>query len=227
MAELERDLRALASYVELPAERDLAPAVRARLVRRSRRSRLRLILIATAALLAAVGIAFAVPPARAAILRFLGFEDVTLVRVDELPPVGTAPIATGTRVSLTQARRLLAFEPLLPHLDGPTAIYVDEGNQILVAVYGDRSARLRLSELIGAQGVYEKMVTLEQHVERLSVNGHPGVWIEGQHVVSELFGQPRISGNALLWAQGGLTLRLEGHLSKAAALRIASSLRRP
>jgi hypothetical protein len=56
------------------------------------------------------------------------------------------------------------------------------------------------------------------------VNGRPGVWVEGQHVVSELFGQPRLSGNALIWDDGALTFRLEGRFSKAEALRIAGSL---
>src|SRR5262245_37776030 len=104
MAELERDLRGLAAYVDFPAERDLAPAVRAHLTGAPRRSRRRWLLVALAAVVVAIGIAFAVPPARSAILDFLGFEGVKIVRVDKLPPVGTAPLARGTRVSLAEAR---------------------------------------------------------------------------------------------------------------------------
>jgi hypothetical protein len=69
------------------------------------------------------------------------------------------------------------------------------------------------------------MVTAEQHVGQVRVAGAPGVWIEGAHVVSELYGQPRLSGNALIWETGGLTLRVEGKISKTEALRIAGSFR--
>src|SRR5581483_10430830 len=102
MAELERDLRGLSAYVQLPAERDLAPAVRARLAARRRRRGLRLLAVALAAAAAAIGIAFAVPPARAAILRFFGFEGTTIIRVDKLPPVARGPAASGEKVTLAQ-----------------------------------------------------------------------------------------------------------------------------
>ena len=61
----EHELRALAAWVELPEERDLVPAVRARL--RGRPSRRRALVVVLAAALLAAAIAFAVPPARSAI----------------------------------------------------------------------------------------------------------------------------------------------------------------
>ena len=69
MTELERDLRALAAYVDLPGERDLWPGIEARLAHRPARRRLRAAAIAIVAAAVAIGIAFAVPPARSAILR--------------------------------------------------------------------------------------------------------------------------------------------------------------
>ena len=57
------------------------------------------------------------------------------------------------------------------------------------------------------------------------MDGQPGIWVEGEHVVSELFGLPRLSGNVLLWEQDGLTLRLEGRLTKEQALELARSVR--
>ena len=86
MSSTEHELRALAAFVDLPAERDLAPAVRARLagaaVRRRRASRSSL-----AAALVAVAVAFAVPPARSAILRFFHLRGVSIEHVDTLPEV--------------------------------------------------------------------------------------------------------------------------------------------
>ena len=226
MAELERDLRALAASLDLPTERDLVPAVRARLVAvgKPRRGRRRLVLVALAAIVVAIGVAFAVPPARSAILRLFGLEGVSIVRVDKLPPVGPGVLAAGTRMSLPEARRMLAFEPLLPDIGTPQAIYVDEVQQLLIVLYGEGSTRLRFTELLGREAFYTKFVTLEQHVERVTVNRGRGLWIRGQHVVSEMFGQPRIAGNALLWEQGPRTFRLEGRLSKTEALRIARSV---
>ena len=225
MAELERDLRALAAHVELPAGRDLVPSVRARLTTPARASRRRTLIALVVGLAAAVGVAFAVPPARSTILRFLGLEGVTIVRVESLPPAGGRPGSPGgRRVSLAEAMRMLVFQPLLPDIGRPDAIFVDQFEQLLVVVYGKDAVRLRLSELAGRRGLYSKMVTVEQRVEPVDVGGDPGIWVEGQHVVSELYGTPRLSGNALLWEHAGLTLRLEGHLSKQQALRIARSV---
>ncbi len=65
------------------------------------------------------------------------------------------------------------------------------------------------------------------------MNGGRGYWIAGRpHVV--LYRDEhgairdytlRLATNTLVWRQGGLLLRLEAHISKAAALRIAGSMR--
>src|SRR4051794_6002973 len=67
MTELERALVALGNEVDLPPTPDLWPGVRERL---QRRRWLRPAVFAVALGAVAVGIAFAVPPARSAILRF-------------------------------------------------------------------------------------------------------------------------------------------------------------
>ena len=62
MTNLDHELHQLAPFVELPPERDLAPAVRARMgARRPRPGRL---VLALSLLVVAVAVAFAVPPAR-------------------------------------------------------------------------------------------------------------------------------------------------------------------
>jgi hypothetical protein len=225
MAELERDLRALASFVELPAERDLWPGVEARLATPPRRGWLRAASAALVAAAVAIGIAFAVPPARSAILRLLGLEGVTIVRVEKLPPAGKGPGAIGKRVPLDQARRLLVFDPLLPDIGAPDAVYVEPDQMLLTMIYGKGDVRLRVTELVAGSAMFSKLVYTTQHVEQIRVNGRPGYWIEGEHVVSGLFGEPELSASALIWEQLPVTVRLEGRIGRALALRIAHSFR--
>lgn len=218
MAELERDLRALAAYVDLPAERDLWPAVEARLGARRPTPWLRIAAVAAAVALA-VGIAFAVPPARGAILRFFGLEGVTIVRVEKLPRVpNRLPAVFGNRTTLAGAERRLGFRPFVPDLGPPAKVYTDYSNQAVLLLYG-RPKSLRLEET--RIGIFQKIVSGGAHVERVIVDGNPGVWFPDVHVVGEFFDQPRMSGSALLWERDGVTLRLEGRLTKAEALRIA------
>jgi hypothetical protein len=221
MAELERDLRALAAAVEWPPEPDLPARVRPRLARPARRYRRRLLAVALALLAVAVGAAFAVPDSRSAILRLFGLRGVTVIQVDELPRVGPGELAFGDRMSLEQAQATLGFEVLLPRLGKPDEIRVDEGGGYLILLY-DR--RIRLSEFRGDGAIVKKM-TAVGGVEPLTVNGGPGLWIPAGHLVFELGRQPRLAANTLLWEQGGLTLRLEGRLTEAKALEIAASVR--
>jgi hypothetical protein len=230
MPELEQELRALAAHLALPAERDLAPAVRAHLAApRRRRFRLggvwsRRLAIVAAVVVVAVGIAFAVPPARSAILRFLGLEGVSIVRVDKLPPAASGPVAFGRPVALKKAERQVGFRALLPDLGPPDAVHVEGGGRLLVLVYGQPRARLRLIELFDSLAFVQKMVGPDTRVESEVVNGGRAVWIEGEHL-SNIYGLPRVSGSTLLWERPPLLLRLEGRLTKEEALRIARSTR--
>ena len=64
------------------------------------------------------------------------------------------------------------------------------------------------------------------------MNGREALWISGApHFFAYVEGNRRgrgrsplyLVGNALIWKRGDLTLRLEGKLSRAEALRIARS----
>jgi hypothetical protein len=222
MADLDRELHALAALVELPAERDLWPGIGVRLGARPRGTRLRTLAVAVAALAAAIGIAFAVPPARSAILRLLGLEGVTIVRVEKLPPARSGEGVAGQPTTLEGATRRLGFRPLVPDIGPPVAVYLDPSVEAVLLLYG-RPTRLRLEET--RLGIFNKLVTIQQSVERVTVNGGAGIWVSGKHVVNDFFGQPRLSGSALIWEQTGLTLRLDGRITKAQALRIAASVR--
>jgi hypothetical protein len=221
MPELERELRSLAANVELPADRDLWPAVEARLGTRPPRPWLRLIAPVAVAIAVAVGIAFAVPPARSAILRFFGVEGVSIVRVEQLPPVSVHPAVFGTRTTLDAAEHDLGFRPRLVDVGAPARLYLDPSHQAFLAVYGS-PIRLRLEET--RFGIFDKLVSVTQKIDRVNVNRDPGIWLAGEHVFSDFFGQPRLAGNALLWRHDGVTYRLEGRLTKQQALRIARTV---
>src|SRR6187549_3215657 len=109
MPDLELQLRGLAGELEWPPTPDLATALRPRLERR-RQLPWRPLAIALAVLVVALAAALAVPSARSAILRFFGFEGVTVQRVDKLPQA--APLGTlGDRTTMAAARRRVDFRP--------------------------------------------------------------------------------------------------------------------
>src|SRR5262245_25180945 len=222
MPELDAALRELGRQVEFPPTPDLASSIHGRLERQHRW--LRPVAIALAVLVVAVAAAFAVPPARTAILDWLGLRHVSIVRVDDLPE--TSPIVRldlGRPVTRAQA----PLWTLVPE-DEPDKIFVDDGTVSLV--WGDPGRpRLLLTEFQG-QAFIEKLIQPDTRVEPVTVNGRPGAWLEEPHVVMfrDQKGQlrddsARLAGKTLLWEHGELTLRLEGDLTKEQALRIARS----
>ena len=141
----ERELRALAAWVEFPEERDLAPAVRARLQPGGPRRRRALVVVLAAALLA-IAVAFAVPPARSAILRFFHLQGATIELVDKLPEVPTSrPLDLGDPLTLAEARRTMRFRPLTSSLLGAPDRISWDGHQLWY-VYGRN--RLLVSQLL-------------------------------------------------------------------------------
>src|SRR5438093_11036646 len=98
MTELERALVALGRELDLPLEPDLRARVAGRI---ERRSRYRRVAVLALALLAALGIALAVPPARSAILRFFHVGAVTIERVETLPVARERPLAAGLGPALS------------------------------------------------------------------------------------------------------------------------------
>ena len=100
MSELEARLSELA--VEWPEAPDVAPRVRARLEARPRRR----IWPRVAIPVAVVALVAAVPPARSAVLDWLGLGGVKIERVPEAPTPAptTTPLDLGERVPLPSAR---------------------------------------------------------------------------------------------------------------------------
>jgi hypothetical protein len=222
MPDLDVALRELGRQVEFPPTPDLASSIRGRLERPRRW--LRPAAVALAVLVVAIGAALAVPPARTAILDWLGLRGVSIVRVDQLPP--TSPVRRldlGRRVTLAEAPPWT----LVPD-DKPDSVFVEDGTVNLLWGTPD-DVRLLLTEFRGEPYI-EKLVEPNADVEPVSVNGRAGAWLEQAHVV--VFKDPRgrvrdnvgrLAGKTLLWQHGELTLRLEGDLTKEQALRIARS----
>jgi hypothetical protein len=238
---LELRLRALGQQLELPPEPDLAPAVLEQLSLSGKRPFpwRRTAVLAFALLALAVGAAFAVPQARTAILRFFHLGGATVVRVETLPPAVERPKAggLGRSLSLDDAQRAVGFRLALPPFkgDGPTRVYVldDSVATVIIRAYPPFHPLL-LSEFrsLGPSSL-KKLVFGETMIESVHVDGHAGFWLEGgthtlQYFDRRLgFREQRvlIHGNVLLWVRGGLTLRLEGKLTKDQAIALARRVR--
>jgi hypothetical protein len=251
VTELELQLRALSGEIDFPPAPDLRARVRAGLgERRSRRPFLprRALVIALAALAVAIGAAFAVPPARTAILEWLGLRGVEIRRVAEPPTVPTTPttpgaavgadLGPGVHVTLAEAKRRASFRVVVPTLDSlpaPEVYFASSlpGGQVAL-VYGPAGNRLLLTQFQATPGFpyIQKSVGPGTKVESVTVDGQLGFWLTGDP--HELFYEDptgvvrdetiRLAGNVLLWERGTVTLRLEGADTKAEALRIARSV---
>jgi hypothetical protein len=232
---LEQQLQALGRELAYPTEPDLAPAVLARLDRKPFPWR-RAVAVALAAVVIGVAAAFAVPQARSAILRFFHLRGVTVERVETLPRAVERSQAEGLGrpVSREEAERELGFRLALPPFENgePRRVYVLAGALASVIVHED-GRPLLLSEFRATRfDLLKKLVGSTSVVEPVKVDGARGLWLEGPpHTLTYLdqLGQfrertVRIHGNVLLWTHGNLTLRLEGRLSKAEALRIAHEI---
>ena len=240
MSELERELQALAPYVDLPEAPDLAAAVRGRLARpASRRSHRRPLVIAFGAAVLALAAALAVPPARSALLDVLHLGGVEIRRVPELPATSpNARLAPGQPVSLTAARRRADFPIATPSdCDFCDPVLFDgsiPGGRVTITWPGVRP-RLFLMQFRGAAMPFvDKMAEGRTQIRSVTVDGLAGYWIAGSpHAVifrddagRTLFGR-RLARNVLLWEGDGVTYRLEGDVTLARAIKVAESLERP
>lgn len=254
MADLERDLRDLGAALDFPPTPDVATAVRRRLAAEARPaprlSRRRALVLAFAVLAVAVGAVMAVPPARTAILDWLGLRGVRIERTPTAPSAGTtttrglsdAELALGERVTLAEARRRARYPILVPpaSLGDPDAVYFDPaapGGQVSFVYRDGDEIRLLVSEFRASveEEFIEKSAGPGTRIEAVAVNGQPGWWLEGEphefFYLDRASGQMRpetlrLAANTLLWVSGERTLRIEGeNLTRAEAIRIAEAFR--
>jgi hypothetical protein len=228
MTELETALRQLGREVAFPPTPELASAIRGRLERPPRFWKRPVAVALAIVVIAAIAAAFAVPQSRSAILDWLGLSNVSVVRVEKLPVVpANGRLDLGQQVTLDEAKRRAPWLRL-PEGD-PDSVWLNEtlpGGKVSL-VWGTPSrVRLLLTEVTG-RAYIEKVIAGDTQAERVEI-GDAGAWFQGPHVV--MFrdrdgrfhdSQARLARNTLVWQLGDVTLRLEGGLSKAEALRIA------
>ncbi len=232
MTELELALVALGHELDVPPTPALAPRVRERIERRS--GRRRAFAVAFALVVLALGIAFAVPEARSAILRFFHIGAATVERVETLPPAQVRPLVTGLGPARPRAaaERIAGISMVLPKFEhgAPTRYYARPG----AIATSFRAPRLvLLVELSGGQlGFTKKYASRQTTMAPVEVSGvYFGLWLSGgPHVVlwstpsGEEHATTRLAGNVLLWEADGRTYRIEGDLSREEALRLAAKI---
>jgi hypothetical protein len=212
MTDLEHELRLLAADVDWPATPPFG------LRRRTRRWPL---VVALAAALA-IGVAFAVPQSRGALLRVFHLGGVSIERVDTLPPASLRT-SLGTPIDATSAESLLGRPFAVP------GVPLYRAGRVVSAVV---DGALLLSELNTGNDVVilKKFYGAGTAVTGTSVvPGEPALWLHGRpHVVvipPEL--PARYAGNTLVWQHDGITYRLEGRgLMLARAEAIARNVMR-
>ncbi|HEX9351845.1 MAG TPA: hypothetical protein VF877_11295 [Gaiellaceae bacterium] len=237
MAELDLALRELGRHVEFPPTPDLASGVRRRLAERRRIWWQRPLVIALAVLGVAIGAVLAVPPARTAVLDWLGIRGARITRVEKLPPApAVGNLDLGRRITLREARRRAPWllVPSAERVGAPDLVSFSAaipGGKITLLWGTRRDVHLLLTEFRG-EAFIEKLVEPGAKVELLQVDGSRGAWVGGSHVLvyrdrNGLVREDtsRLAGKTLLWQRGEVTLRLEGDFSKQEALRIARSAR--
>ena len=247
MSELELELREL--QIDWPETPDLAGAVQGGLAapprRRSwfARPAWQLAVAATALVIAVV---MAIPPARAAVLDWLGFGSVRITREEPRPSRFGEALSLGEPVTLEQARRRIPV--LVPEAVGePDAVYLYEhpvmGPRVDL-VYrerpdlptsGNTGASLLVTELRAVTTPLIEKSAGGAKVERLTVDGDPAFFISGApHGFAYLdpdtenanFEEQRLAGNTLLVERSdGLLLRIEADISRERAVEIAESMR--
>jgi hypothetical protein len=215
----------------------------------------RLAVAGLAAVLLAAAVLVASPGTREAVARRLGLRGIGVELGGPPPPtVTTTPggridLGLGARVTLEEARRRVVFPVLAPATGGlgqPDAVFVSEavpaGGRVDL-VWRARpglpaspftDAGLLITQFRGEPTPeFLKKVTGAGLVEFVEIDGEPGYWFSGEphfFTYRDADGnlreeQTRLAANTLIWQRGDLTLRLEGQLSKAEAVRIATSMR--
>jgi hypothetical protein len=229
MNELERRLQELGGEIAYPATPRFDLGFDRRRVRR-----LRPLVLGFAVLLAILaGVLALSPGARSAFLEIFHIRGATVERVETLPDVKAQRLDFGERVTRREAERRVGFR-LLDLGGEPDAIFV-RPDGLASAVYGDPShPRLVLSQARGAifEGFLKKTGGSGTTVRYVTVKGEPGLFITGaDHFVmfrDENGGikdeKTYLAGTVLLWDRGPLLLRLEGDLTRAAALELAMSV---
>lgn len=178
-------------------------------------------------LLAAV---LVVSPVGATVADWFGFHGVVVERDDGPPPTGTPSVpSAGGDLSVADAAALVEFAPRVPaELGDPDEVTVSADRLLVSMSWGRDKSTVRLDQFDGEiEPRFWKSVADSEFV---TVDGSDGLWLPTPHEVALLDGDrkvtlpPRLAAQTLLWVEGGLTYRLEGPFTRAAAITVAESL---
>lgn len=189
--------------------------------------RRRVVVAVTAILLALLG----TPPVRAAVADWFGFAGVS-VRLDPTPDpsVASPPPTVASTTGLDEARNLVGFAPvILSALGSPQGVEVSADRRLLSMSWTDKGAgAIRLDQFDGRLDY--AFAKTAPGAEFTSVAGSFALWFDRPHEVVVLDADgtrrtetARLAGHTLIWEYGGSTLRLDGDLTLARAIEIASS----
>jgi hypothetical protein len=207
----------------------------------------RLALVAAVLLVLLGAAAVANPTTRDAIAHFFHVRGVVVSRqpspLPSLSPIG--PLELGRRTTMADAQSGVSFKIAVPpQLGDPDAVYVENdvpGGEVALAytprpgipLVKQTGLGVLVTEFRGDlnPGFIGKAIGPGTTLEETSVNGDPGWWIAGEpHMIFvDIHGNGqqvtlRMAANTLIWEHAGVTYRIESGLSKADAMRIASSL---
>ena len=180
----------------------------------------------------------ATPQGRAVVTHVLRFAGIELQQEPGPAPSprSAAALPGERRMSLAEARHRVSFPILVPAALGrPDEVVVSDGGRVASLVYRRTPhGEVRMDEFAGHVNpvFFQKFVYLAR-VTQVRVNGLKGLWIKGPHELLYITrdGTPAAAsarlttGNTLIWGTRQVALRLEGNLSRTAALAIASSAR--
>lgn len=171
-----------------------------------------------------------VSPVGAAVVEWFGFHGVVVERGDGPPPTGTPSVPpAGGDLSVAAAAALVDFAPRVPaELGDPDEVTVSADRLLVSMSWGRNKSTVRLDQFDGeVEPRFWKSVADSEFV---TVGGGDGLWLPTPHEVALLDGDrkvtlpPRLAAQTLLWVEGGVTYRLEGPLTRVAAISIAESL---
>jgi hypothetical protein len=247
--EVVRRLEDVAHHLDIRGN-DLAPAVLAgiaaadhRTPRVHRRRALRPVTVALVALAVVVATTLVLPAPREALARWLGLDGVRITERDDVPEGLGRALHLGQPVDLSEAADLSDGLALVPRGVGdPAGAYAGRPEGAVTLAWapssrlpdvGGTGVGLVISVFPGStdRAVVEKQLPPGAPAEDVTVDGDPGFWISGPHVVIyfDAAGRPqpdaaRLAGNTLLWQHGGVVYRLESALDREAAVALAESL---
>lgn len=242
---LVTDLRDLGAQLDASVDdRDLHQTVvtQLRTMQTSSRRPVLWVAVAVAAVLSATTLA--VPAARAAIADLFGFRAEHIRNGP--PPVNASvddTLRIGPAVSLDAARQRqrVLVPTATPYLDPSEVHYRDVGGGQVTLVYRPTAALpatstpgvgMLIMELRGSSDeIITKYLASPDQAQPVDIGGTTGVVIAGDHFIfyvdpsGRAVDEPgRISGNALVFQRGGLTVRIEANLPMEQLAAVARSM---